>query len=74
MPPWPQRCPIEVTVTRDGAGGATTFGYNDRGGVDWQEMHIEGRLDRLLNSVLPHEITHTVFTPLLPLPLAALVR
>ncbi len=24
-------------------------------------MNIEGPLDRLLSSVLPHEITHTVF-------------
>jgi hypothetical protein len=24
-------------------------------------MHIEGSLERLLNSVLPHEVTHTVF-------------
>jgi hypothetical protein len=61
MPTWPAPCPIKVTVQMDGAGGATTFGYDGRGGVEWQEMHIEGRYDRLLASVLPHEITHTVF-------------
>lgn len=60
MPPWPQPCPIRVTVTMNGAGGATSFVY-DQGQVLGQEMHIEGPLERLLNSVLPHEVTHTVF-------------
>ncbi|MCS6852089.1 MAG: hypothetical protein NZ700_13080 [Gemmataceae bacterium] len=60
MPPWPQPCPIRVTVTWSGAGGATSFAF-DHGQVLSQHMHIEGSLDRLLNSVLPHEVTHTVF-------------
>lgn len=60
MPPWPQPCPIRVKVTMSGAGGATTFAF-DGGRVLSQHMHIEGSLDRLLASVLPHEITHTVF-------------
>jgi len=60
MPTWPQPCPLQVSVTSGGAGGATTFDY--RGGGSYsQSMHIEGSLDRLLDSVLPHEITHTVF-------------
>ncbi len=60
MPTWPAPLPVKVTVQLDGASGATTFGYGPSG-VEWQEMHIEGRYDRLLASVLPHEITHTVF-------------
>jgi len=60
MPTWPAPCPVRVTVQMEGAGGATTFVYGP-GGVERQDMHIEGRYDRLLNSVLPHEITHTVF-------------
>ena len=60
MPPWPQPCPVKITVTMNGAGGATTFAY-DRGRVLDQNMHIEGSYERLMNSVLPHEITHTVF-------------
>ena len=60
MPPWPEPCPIKVTVTVNGAGGATSFAF-DRGRVLGQQMHIEGSLERLLNSVLPHEVTHTVF-------------
>jgi hypothetical protein len=60
MPPWPEPCPIHVTVNMSGAGGATSFAF-DRGRVLGQHMNIEGSLDRLLASVLPHEVTHTVF-------------
>ncbi|HEY1859351.1 MAG TPA: hypothetical protein VGG61_03300 [Gemmataceae bacterium] len=60
MPRWPEPCPIQVDVTMNGAGGATSFAF-DHGQVLGQTMHIEGSLDRLVNSVLPHEITHTVF-------------
>src|SRR5262249_33481446 len=67
MPTWPAPLPIRVTVQMDGAGGATTFVYGP-GGVEKQDMHIEGRYDRLLASVLPPEITHTRFAPHHPLP------
>jgi hypothetical protein len=60
MTPWGQRCPIKVTVTMGGAGGATSFAF-DNGQILHQQMNIEGSLERLLNSVLPHEVTHTVF-------------
>jgi hypothetical protein len=59
MPPWPEPCPLRVSVTMNGAGGATSFNFT--GGQVWQTMHIEGPLERLVASVLPHEITHTVF-------------
>lgn len=60
MPNWPEPCPIQVKVTMSGAGGATSFAF-DQGRVLSQQMTIEGALERLLNSVLPHEVTHTVF-------------
>jgi hypothetical protein len=60
MPPWPQRCPLYVKVTMGGPGGATSFNFGPNG-VAGQRMEIEGPLDRLLASVLPHEVTHTVF-------------
>jgi hypothetical protein len=60
MPNWPERCPIHVKVTANGPSGATSFAF-DRGRVLGQHMHIEGPLDRLVASVLPHEVTHTVF-------------
>src|ERR1700722_11973355 len=60
MPAWPQPCPLRVQVTMSGAGGATTFEF-DRGRVLSQKMQIDGSLERIIKSVLPHEITHTVF-------------
>lgn len=60
MPAWPEPCPLKVKITLGGAGGATSFAF-DRGRVLGQNMTIEGSLERLLASVLPHEVTHTVF-------------
>ena len=60
MPNWSVPCPLKITVTMNGSGGATSFVF-DRGAILSQEMHIEGTVERLMNSVLPHEITHTVF-------------
>ena len=59
MPDWKTPCPLKVTLSNNGAGGATTFAF-DHGRILSREMDIEGSLDRLLTSVLPHEITHTV--------------
>jgi hypothetical protein len=58
--PWSTPCPIRVKLTRGEAGGLTSFGF-DHGRVSDQNMVVEGRLDRILASALPHEITHTVF-------------
>ena len=60
MPNWPEPCPLRVSVSMEGPSGETefTFGY---GRVTSQRMQIRGPLDRLIYSVLPHEITHTVF-------------
>jgi hypothetical protein len=60
MPRWGRPCPLKVTVSMNGSGGATSFAF-DRGQILSIDMHIEGTLDRLLASVLPHEVTHTVF-------------
>ena len=60
MPPWAAPCPIRVKLTRGEAGGLTSFGFN-HGRVSDQSMSVEGRLDRILASSLPHEVTHTVF-------------
>ena len=60
MRPCGQPCPLRVTVTYGGSGGATSFAF-DRGQILSMDMHIEGTLERLIASVLPHEVTHTVF-------------
>lgn len=61
MPAWKEPCPITAQVAPSlGAGGATSFVF-DRGQVFGWEMNVQGSRERVLDSVLPHEITHTVF-------------
>jgi hypothetical protein len=61
LPRWSRPCPIKVTVGANlGAGGATSFMF-DHGEVFGWQMNIQGSLERVLDSVLPHEVTHTIF-------------
>jgi hypothetical protein len=60
MPQWPDPCPLRVNVSMEGPSGETEFTFGP-GRVNSQRMTIRGPLDRLIHSVLPHEITHTVF-------------
>ncbi len=61
MPPWSEPCPIRAKVSPElGAGGATSFLF-DRGEVYGWRMNIQGSRERVLDSVLPHEVTHTIF-------------
>jgi hypothetical protein len=59
MPTWSQRCPITARLA-SGAGGATSFVFDHGEVFDWR-MNIQGPRERILDSVLPHEITHTIF-------------
>jgi hypothetical protein len=59
MPPWSKSCPINAKLA-PGAGGATSFVF-DRGEVFGWKMNIQGTRERILDSVLPHEVTHTIF-------------
>ncbi len=61
MPNWSQPCPMTVNVGPNlGAGGATTFVF-DHGEVFGWRMTIQGSPQRVLDSVLPHEITHMIY-------------
>lgn len=61
MPPWSKPCPIQASVSPQlGAGGETSFVF-DRGEVFGWTMKVQGSRERVLDSVLPHEITHTIF-------------
>jgi len=60
MPNWSAPCVMTVHAAPNlGAGGATTFVF-DRGEVFGWRMTIQGSPQRLLDSVLPHEITHMI--------------
>ena len=61
---WQEKCPVRVQVGPH-AGGETSFAFVQDGAgkglpVGWQ-MKIYGPPDRLLDAVLPHEVTHTIF-------------
>ncbi len=60
LPDWSQPCPVTADVGEKGAGGVTSFVF-DRGEVYRWEMSVQGSRQRVLDSVLPHEVTHTIF-------------
>jgi hypothetical protein len=61
LPPWRDPCPIAATVGPGiGAGGKTSFLFTGGVPYGWQ-MEVYGSRERVLDSVLPHEILHTIF-------------
>src|SRR5262249_55014481 len=67
LPDWDKPCPVLVKLSTNGGAGATTFSF-DKGKVLSREMHVEGVLERILVSNLPHEVTHTVLADALGRP------
>lgn len=59
LPRWAQPCPITAAI-KSGAGGKTSFMFERGVPFNWI-MEIQGSPERILDSVLPHEITHTIF-------------
>ncbi len=61
LPPWSDTCPITVQVgPHMGAGGATSFYFRGGRPHGWR-MSLQGPREQILESVLPHEIMHTIF-------------
>ncbi|MEX0716762.1 MAG: hypothetical protein WD066_09250 [Planctomycetaceae bacterium] len=65
LPRWAKSCEIHVEVGDQlGAGGATSFAFDrDHKGemqVFGWTMRIQGSLERICDSVLPHEVSHTI--------------
>jgi hypothetical protein len=60
LPDWSEPCPIKVQAAPHlFAGGETSFVF-DRGEVFGWRMRVQGTEERILDSVLPHEVTHTI--------------
>ena len=57
---WSSPCPIEVTVGTMGAQGETTFNFQNSQVYGWN-MKVAGGEQQILDSVLPHEVNHTIF-------------
>lgn len=62
LPPWREPCPINASriAPHEGAGGKTSFYFKDGVPFGW-DMEVYGTRERVLDSVLPHEVTHTIF-------------
>ncbi len=60
LPNWSRPCKISVKEGALGAGGQTTFQFVRGEVLNWR-MEVQGSLERILDSVLPHEINHTIF-------------
>ncbi|MGV3483466.1 MAG: hypothetical protein ACO1RT_03500 [Planctomycetaceae bacterium] len=57
LPPWPTPCPIRVIAGDLPAQGVTQY---NRSPVRDFQMEVVGTPERILDSVLPHEVTHTI--------------
>ena len=68
MQNWSEKCPISVKVGELGASGDTTFTFNHGEVYGW-EMNVQGTRERIADSVLPHEISHTIFASFFRRPL-----
>ncbi len=60
LPNWFKPCQVRVRVGQIGAGGATTFSFGGGEVFGW-DMTVQGSLERILDSVIPHEVSHTIF-------------
>ncbi|WP_437230256.1 peptidase MA family metallohydrolase [Planctomicrobium sp. SH661] len=60
LPNWYQPCPISVQSGQMGAGGQTTFTFENGEVYGWK-MQVQGTVERILDSVVPHEVNHTIF-------------
>lgn len=61
LPAWRKACPIQVKVGEKlSPGGETSFVFQDGEVFGW-EMKVQGSRARLLDSVIPHEVTHMIF-------------
>ena len=60
LPNWSGKCPISVKVGNFGARGSASFTFNRGEDFGW-EMSVQGTRERIIDSVLPHEISHTIF-------------
>jgi hypothetical protein len=57
---WASRCTVEVDADPNkGAGGSTSFKFSGGEVYGWR-MRVQGSVERILDSVIPHEVNHTI--------------
>ncbi len=57
---WRRPCTIDVRSGACGTAGQTTFQFVGGTVMNWKMM-VQGSSERILDSVLPHEVNHTIF-------------
>ncbi len=61
LPDWPERCPLYIHASPHFPASGETQYQLLGGSVGGWKMIAKGTHQRVLDSVLPHEITHTIF-------------
>ncbi len=60
LPDWAVRCSIDVDASPNkGAGGSTSFKFSGGEVYGWR-MRVQGSVERIIDSVIPHEVNHTI--------------
>ncbi|MHC4875368.1 MAG: hypothetical protein ACYTGL_02645 [Planctomycetota bacterium] len=60
LPDWAVRCSIDVDASPNkGAGGSTSFKFSSGEVYGWR-MRVQGSVERIIDSVIPHEVNHTI--------------
>jgi RNA polymerase sigma factor (sigma-70 family) len=59
LPNWAELCPVRVKITERETGGVTSFQFAE-GKATVRRMELQGPLENILTSALPHEVTHAV--------------
>ena len=66
--PWSRPCDVTVKLGAElASAGETVFSFSNGEVYDWR-MSVQGNSERILDSVLPHEITHTIIASYLRAP------
>ena len=60
LPKWYKPCPLTIESWKVGAGGETRFWFDNGEVTDWT-MRVQGSLEDIIESVIPHEVSHTIF-------------
>jgi hypothetical protein len=61
IPDWPQPCVMTVQAGQNLKPAGATTSFFEQGTAIVAQMNIQGSPERILQSVLPHEITHAIY-------------
>jgi len=72
LPAWTKPCALNYTRALGATNGATTFTFGRKAGaptLETAEMELRGEFLKVLETALPHEVTHTVLASHLKRPI-----